>query len=80
MDNMPEINRPDISIQWCTFPPIRDNWMDRWYTVFDIPPHNNREVLMYFLQKLYAEFVMGKHVNYFDMLGFHGVGRGMPQH
>ena len=48
--------------------------------VFDIPPHNNREVLMYFLRKLYAEFVMGKHVNYFDMLGFQGVGRGMPQH
>ena len=23
---------------------------------------------------------MGKHVNYFDMLGFQGVGRGMPQH
>ena len=22
---------------------------------------------------------MGKHVNYFDMLGFQGVGRGMPQ-
>ena len=54
--------------------------MDRWYMVFDIPPHNNREVPMYFLRKLYAEFVMGKHVNYFDMLGFQGVGRGMPQH
>ena len=48
--------------------------------VFDIPPHNNREVPMYFLQKLYAEFVMGKHAHYFDMLGFQGVGRGMPQH
>ena len=47
---------------------------------FYIPPHNNREVPMYFLRKLYAEFVMGKHVNYFDMLGFQGVGRGMPQH
>ena len=23
---------------------------------------------------------MGKHVNYFDMLGFQGVGRGMAQH
>ena len=34
---------------------------------------------MYFLHKFYAEFVMGKHVNYFDMLGFQGVGMGMPQ-
>ena len=51
-----------------------------WYMVFDIPPHNNRELPMYFLRKLYAEFVMGKHVNYFDMLGFQGVGRGIPQH
>ena len=47
--------------------------------IFDIPVHNNREVLLYFLQKLYAEFLMGKHVNYFNMLGFQGVGRGMPQ-
>ena len=54
--------------------------MDRLYMVFDIPPHNNREVLLYFLRKLYVEFVMGKHVNYFDMLGFQGVGRGIPQH
>ena len=78
MDDIPDINMPHISIEWCSFPPIRDNWMDRWYMVFDIPPHNNREVPMYFLRKLYVEFVMGKHVNYFDMLGFQGVGRGMP--
>ena len=62
------------------FHPSDSNWMDRWYMVFDIPPHNNREVPLYFLRKLYVEFVMGKHVNYFDMLGFQGVGRGMPQH
>ena len=54
--------------------------MDRLYMVFDIPPHNNKEVPLYFLQKLYAKFVIGKHVNYFDMLGFQGVGRGVPQH
>ena len=49
------------------------------YMDFDIPPHNNREVSLYFLQKIYAEFVMGKHVNYFDMLGFQGAVQGMPQ-
>ena len=50
MDDIPDINRPHTYIDWCTFPPIRDNWMDRWYMVFDIPPHNNREVPMYFLR------------------------------
>ena len=44
-----DISRPHISVEWCTFPPIKDNWMDRWYMVFDIPPHNIREVPMYFL-------------------------------
>ena len=29
---------------------------------------------------MYVDFVMGNHVNYFDMLGFQGVGRGIPQH
>ena len=36
-DDIPEISRPHISIEWCTFPPIRDNWMDRWYMVFNTP-------------------------------------------
>ena len=48
-DDIPESSMPHISIEWCTFPPIRDHWMDRWYMVFDIPPHNNREVSLYFL-------------------------------
>ena len=52
MDDILESTRPHISIEWCTFPPIRYHWMDRWYMGFDIPPHNNREVLLYFLQKL----------------------------
>ena len=25
IDDIPEISRPHISIEWCTFPPIRDN-------------------------------------------------------
>ena len=47
--------------------------------VFDSPPHNNREMPLYFLQKLYAEFVLHKHVNYFSYLDFQGIGGGMPQ-
>ena len=78
--DIPESIKPHISIEWCICQPIRDHWMDIWYMVFDILPHNNREVSLYFLHKLYVEFVMGKHVNYFDMLGFQGVGRGIPQH
>ena len=70
MDDITEITGPHISIKWCTFPPIKDHWMDTLYMVFDILLHNNREVPLYFLLNLYVEFVMGKHVNYFDMLGF----------
>ena len=47
--------------------------------IFDMPPHNNREIPLYFLRKMYAEFVLGKHVNYFDILAFQGIGGGIPQ-
>lgn len=53
--------------------------MDRWYMVFDEDPHGNKDLPLYFLRKLYAEFILGKHVNYFDILEFQGAGRGMPQ-
>ena len=51
--------------------------MDRWYMVFDEDPHGNRDIPFYFLRKLYAEFILGKHVNYFDILEFQGVGHGI---
>ena len=79
MREIPNANRPHISIKWCTYQPFVDNWMDRWYMVFDMPPHNNREIPLYFLWKMYAEFMLGKHVNYFDMLQFQGIGGGMPK-
>ena len=79
MGEIPNANRPHISIEWCTFQPFVYSWMDRWYMVFDMPPHNNREIPLYFLRKMYAEFVLGKHVNYFDILPFQGIGGGMPQ-
>ena len=53
--------------------------MDRWYMVFDEDCHGNRYIPFYFLRKLHAEFILGKHVNYFDILEFQGVGHGMPQ-
>ena len=47
--------------------------------VFDKPPCNNVEVPQYFLRKLWAEFVLGFHVNYFDIIEFQGVGFGSAQ-
>ena len=38
-----------------------------------------QEIPLYFLWKMYVEFVLGKHVNYFDILSFQGIGGGMPQ-
>jgi hypothetical protein len=48
--------------------------MDRWYMVFDKPLCNNREIPLYFLRKLWDEFILGKHVNCFDIGDFQGVG------
>ena len=76
---IPNANRPHISIEWCTFQPFLDNWMDKWYTIFDMPPHNNREIPLYFFWKMYAEFMLGKHVKYFDIFLFQGNGEGIPQ-
>ena len=53
--------------------------MDHWYMVFDEDPHGNRDIPFYFLRNLYAKFILGKHVNYFNILGFQGVGHGIPQ-
>ena len=76
---VPPTIRAYISIDWCVEPNIKANWMDRCYMVFDEDPHGNRDIPFYFLRKLYAEFVLGKHVNYFHLLGNQCVGHGMPQ-
>ena len=47
--------------------------------VFDKPPCNNAKVPQYFLRKLWAEFELGYHVNYFDITKFQGVGLGSAQ-
>ena len=60
-------------------PNVKSNWIDRWYLVFDENPHENRDIPFYLLRKLYVEFILGKHVNYFDILDLQGVGHGMPQ-
>ena len=45
-----------------------------WF--FDAPPCNNHDVPMYFLKKLYCEFVLGEIPNYFDILPSQGRGGG----
>jgi hypothetical protein len=73
------LNKKHISIDWCIHPHINQNWMDRWYIVFYKPPYNNTKMLLYFLRKLWAEFILGKHVNYFGIEDFLGVGLGSAQ-
>ncbi|XP_059073863.1 uncharacterized protein LOC131874482 [Cryptomeria japonica] len=68
-----------LSIKWCTNDGIVKKIWDRWWMVFDKPPNNNLDVPFYFIKKVCAEFVLGKHVNYFDIQPFQGVGLGMPQ-
>lgn len=74
--NQPPITNPHVCMDWCHFQSWKDNWMRRWFMVFDVPPYNNREVREYFIRKLWAEFVMGEHVNYFDIIKFEGHGLG----
>ena len=57
------LTKKHISIDWCIHPQISQNWMDRWYMVFDKPPCNNMEMPLYFLRKLWVDFIMRNHVN-----------------
>ena len=47
--------------------------------VFNKPTCNNFEVPQYFLRKLWVDFVLGFHVNYFDITEFQGVGFALAQ-
>lgn len=72
----PSIMKPRVCMDWCYFQPWRDKWMQKLFKIFDVHPCNNREVPQYFLRKLWAEFLMGEHVNYFDIAKSlsHGLG------
>ena len=60
----------------CTFQPFIGHQMDRQLMMFEKNPCNNKEVPLYFLRKLWAEFVLSQPINYFDIHEFEGVGRG----
>ena len=68
-----------VCMDWCTLDPWKENWMSHLFMVFDKPSCNNREVPLYFLHKLWVEFIMGLHVNYFDISEFEGIGLGSTQ-
>ena len=68
-----------VCMDWFIFDPWRKKMMIRWFMVFDKPHCKNREVPLYFLYQLWAKFIIGFHVNYFDISEFHGVGLGSTQ-
>lgn len=80
----PQTNKPipptkkRISILWCRHQQIAAHFWERWWMVFDTPPHGNSEVPLYFLRNLWAEFELGKKPNYFNMRSFQGAGHGIP--
>ena len=47
--------------------------------VFYYPPCNNNEVPLYFLKKLYCEFMLNEVPNYFEFSNFYGRGGGSAQ-
>ena len=47
--------------------------------LFDKAQNKNMEVPLYFLWKLWVEFVPGLHVNYFDITKFQGAGLGFAK-
>ena len=69
-NTVPPVAKRRICMDWCIYQPWRDNWMDRWFMVFDKAPNNNMVVPLYFLRKLWVEFVLRLHVNYFDIIEF----------
>jgi hypothetical protein len=75
----PPVRKNRVCMDWCNYQPWIQNWRKRWFMVFDKPPCNNVEVPQYFLRKLWAEFVLGLHVNYFDITEFQGRGLGSAQ-
>lgn len=70
-----ELNTTWFPMHWCVHARLKDAFWDRWYMVFDQPPCNNWEVPLYFLRKLYCEFILGEKPNYFNIQQFQGRGR-----
>ena len=48
------------------FQPFNNDYMDRWFMVFDKIIIYNREIQLYFWYKIWVEFIIGHHVHYFE--------------
>ena len=59
-----EYTKLKLSIIWCTNEAMHATFWDRWWMVFDKPPHNNLEVSFYFIKKNYTKFVLDLKVKY----------------
>ena len=68
----PDVRKRQVCMDRCNYQPWREKWRKRWFMVFDKPPCNNVEVPQYFLNKMWAEFVLGFHVNY-DIIELQGI-------
>jgi hypothetical protein len=40
----PPVTKRCIGLDWCTYQPFLDNWMDKWFMGFEKIPCNNREI------------------------------------
>ena len=65
-----------VLIHWCNHNKMKLSFSDRWYMLFDKIPCNNNEVPLYFLRKLYCEFILGEMPNYFNFYQFQDRVRG----
>ena len=63
-----------ICMDYCICKSFLENWMDRWFMVFDKPPHNNGGGPIVFPQKNICWIVLGLHVNNFDIVELQIVG------
>ena len=68
-----------FSIKLCTNEVIKTHFLDCLWMTFDIPPHNNLQVPIYFLTKLYVDFFKGVKVNHWSRKSNMGLGGGAPQ-
>ena len=65
-----DVRKRRVCMDWCNYQPWRENWRKRWFMAFDMPPCNNLKVPQYFTKKLWVDFVLRFHVNYFDTTEF----------
>jgi hypothetical protein len=67
MELYPLVAKRCICMDWCIHQKIKDNWKDMWFIDFEKHHCNNKEIPLYFLQKLWVDYILGHHLNYFNI-------------